>query len=304
MKKICCVVVTYNRNELLLKCLEQIKCQTYKPHTVLIVDNASTDGTIDKVKGEGYYNSFIDGINFKYLLLPNNQGGAGGFYNGIKTAHESPEKFDGIWVMDDDGLPDCRCLEELVKYLPKYDYLAPLVLSVEDPTKLAFNYKGSVSLQDLLEKNPTLVPDYSCPFNAILYSRKLVDTIGYPIPEMFIWGDEINYTLRAKDAGFIPYTVVNAKHKHPSDRMKIVKSLMGKRIIEVPNKWKGYCHWRNTIFNSKGRWGLLVYIKYYILVSYYLLFIKKQWSMFCVFNEAFFSGFKNVPDDGYRKYMN
>lgn len=121
---------------------------------------------------------------------------------------------------------------------------------------------------------------------------------------MFIWGDETNYTLRAKDAGFIPFTVVNAKHKHPSDRMKIVKSLMGKKIIEVPNKWKGYCHWRNTIFNAKGRWGLLVYIKYYILVSYYLLFIKKQLSMFRVFNEAFFSGFKKIPDDGYRKYMN
>lgn len=211
--------------------------------------------------------------------------------------------FDGFWVMDDDGLPHCRCLEELVKYLPEYDYLAPLVLSVEDPTKLAFKYKGSVSLQDLLDKNPTLVPDYSCPFNAILYSRKLVDTIGYPIAEMFIWGDEINYTLRAKDAGFIPYTVVNAKHKHPSDRMKIVKSLMGKKTIEMPNKWKGYCHWRNTIFNNKEKWKYTSFFKYYIIEAYYLLFKKKDFSMYLVFNDAFFSGFKRIPDDGYKKYM-
>ena len=301
--KICCVVVTFNRKDLLIKCLECIKDQTYKPHTVLIVDNASTDGTLDKVKEEGYYNSNKDSINFQYLLLPNNQGGAGGFYNGIKTAHESNEKYDGIWVMDDDGEPDCNCLENLVRYLPQYDHLAPMVLSIEDPTKLAFNYKGTFSPQTIMEEYPEIVPNYCCPFNGILYSRKLVDSIGYPIPQMFIWGDEINYTLRAKEAGFIPHTVVNALHKHPNDKMRIVNSLMGKKIIDVPNKWKGYCHWRNTIFNSKGRWSLYGYIRYYILVSYYLLFIKKRWSMFCVFNDAFFSGFKNIPDDGYRKYM-
>lgn len=48
--------------------------------------------------------------------------------------------------MDDDGLPEREYLEGFVKYLPEYDYLAPIVMSVEDPTKLAFNYKGSVSL--------------------------------------------------------------------------------------------------------------------------------------------------------------
>lgn len=301
--KICCVVVTFNRKDLLIKCLECIKDQTYKPHTVLIVDNASTDGTLDKVKEEGYYNSNKDSINFEYLLLPNNQGGAGGFYNGIKTAHESNEKFDGIWVMDDDGEPDCNCLENLVRYLPQYDHLAPIVLSIEAPAKLAFPYKGTSSPTKIMEEYPEIVPNYCCPFNGILYSRKLVDTIGYPIPELFIWGDEINYTIRAKDAGFIPFTVVNALHKHPSDRVKIVKSLFGNKIFDAPNEWKGYCHWRNTIFNSKGRWSLYEYLRYYTLVSYYLLFIKRRWAMFRVFNEAFFSGFKEKPDDGYRKYM-
>ena len=131
----------------------------------------------------------------------------------------------------------------------------------------------------------------------------MVDTIGYPIPQLFIWGDEINYTMRAKDAGFIPHTVIDALHSHPSDRMKVTKSFMGKNVIEVPNKWKGYCHWRNAIFNSKGRWKFSSYIKYYIIEAYFLLFKKKDCSLYLVFNEAFFSGFKKIPDDGYRKYM-
>lgn len=303
MKKICCVVVTFNRKELLLNCLEHIKCQTFKPHTVLIIDNASTDGTMDAVKDYGLYESNVADINFKYLLLPNNQGGAGGFYNGMKAAFESLESFDGIWVMDDDGMPDSGCLENLVKYLPNYNYLSPLVVSIENQEKLAFNHDGDFSVKKIMAEYSDLVPEYACPFNGILFSRKLVETIGYPIPKLFIWGDELNYTMRAKDAGYIPYTVISAVHRHPADRMKTSASLLGKKVTEVPNKWRGYCHWRNAIFNSKGRWKLSSYIKYYIIEAYYLLFKKKDWSLYLVFNEAFFSGFKKEPDDGYRKYM-
>lgn len=301
--KICCVVVTFNRKKLLLKCLDNIRCQTFKPHTVLIVDNASTDGTLEAVKSNGFYEKKNAEIYFKYLRLESNQGGAGGFYNGMKTAQESSEHFDGIWVMDDDGTPDADCLERLVNYLPKYDFMSPLVVSTEDSQKLAFNYKGELSVKKITSDFIDLIPDFACPFNGILYSRKLVGTIGYPIPQLFIWGDECNYTMRAKDAGFIPYTVILAVHRHPSDRMNFGKSIFGIEVVEVPNKWRGYCYWRNTVFNHIGRWNLSIYVKYYIIVAYYLLFKKRDFSMFLVFNDAFFSGFKKNPDDGYKKYM-
>lgn len=57
--KICAVVVTFNRKELLINCLNAINEQTYKPHTVIIVDNASTDGTKDLVKQNGYCNIML-----------------------------------------------------------------------------------------------------------------------------------------------------------------------------------------------------------------------------------------------------
>ena len=62
--KICAVVVTFNRKELLINCLDAINQQTYKPHTVLIVDNASTDGTKDFVKENEYYNVEKNGIDY------------------------------------------------------------------------------------------------------------------------------------------------------------------------------------------------------------------------------------------------
>lgn len=300
--KICAVVVTYNRKELLINCLNAINKQTYKPHTVLIVDNASTDGTEELVKANEFYNETKNEIEYQYLLLPNNQGGAGGFYNGIKTAYESDEKFDAVWVMDDDGVPDSYQLEKLVSYLPKYDYLAPVVLSINDENKLAFNYNGSFSFESL-KKNTDVVANYACPFNGILYSRKLIETIGYPIPNLFIWGDERNYDQRAKDAGFVPYTLLSAFHRHPSDKLVFGKSVFGKQIIIVPNKWKGYCFWRNTIFNAKGHFTFKNYLSFFFYYGGYYLFIEKKIDWFFCFVKAYFSGFKRTPDLGFKKYM-
>ena len=62
--KICAIVVSFNRKKLLLNCLNAINDQTYKPHTVIIVDNASVDGTIELVKDSGYYNIVHNGINY------------------------------------------------------------------------------------------------------------------------------------------------------------------------------------------------------------------------------------------------
>ena len=89
--------------------------------------------------------------------------------------------------------------------------------------------------------------------NAILFSRKVLQTIGFPIPNLFIWGDEVNYTLRAKDAGFLPVTIASAIHVHPKDRVQFASTLFGRRIIVAPSYWREYCMIRNMIFNLKNR---------------------------------------------------
>lgn len=246
--KICAVVVTFNRKELLINCLNAINEQTYKPHTVIIVDNASTDGTKDFVKQNGFCNIMLNGINYQYLLLPNNQGGAGGFYNGIKTAYESEENFDAVWVMDDDGIPDCLQLNEMIPYLKKYDFISPLVIAKEDNTKMAFYDCSVKEYQSRAKEN--IVHDNANPFNGILFSRKLISQVKYPKKEMFIWGDEINYWLRCKKDGFSPITVISAIHIHPKDRQTLGKTRLNKMIRITDVDWKLYCLIRNKTYNK------------------------------------------------------
>lgn len=246
-KKIAGVIVTYNRKDLLKRCLDAVASQTFKPHTVFITDNSSTDGTIDSVKEWGYFECLRDGIEYKYVLNPKNEGGAGGFYLGMKTAYEQGV-FDGIWVMDDDGVPDRDCLRLLAEHLPSRDYISPFVLSIENP-EVGFGLARPKYADMLAKYSSGLFEGGAAPFNGILYSSRLIKEIGFPKRDMFIWGDESNYHLRAIKAGMPPVTIMAAKHLHPYNRQAIFKH-NNCDYVDIDADWKLYCCLRNKWYNT------------------------------------------------------
>lgn len=66
------VVVTYNRKQLLLECVDAILKQTYAVKNLLIIDNNSNDGTYEALE----QNNFINNEVVKYKKLDKNIGGA------------------------------------------------------------------------------------------------------------------------------------------------------------------------------------------------------------------------------------
>lgn len=307
--KVAAVIVTYNRKELLINCLDAISKQSYKPSKVFIIDNASTDGTESLVEKSGYKDSnseckHVNGLDYVYIKLSENTGGAGGFYTGMKLAHETG-LFDAVWVMDDDGVPCEECLEYLCLHLDKYDYIAPTVVSIEDKKSLAFPYDGvNLSYSEFKAKAENdIIANYACPMNGILYSKKLINQVGYPNPNMFIWGDEQNLNRRCIAHGFLPVTDVRAVHFHPISKDVYANSIFGTKIVYVPQLWKGYCQYRNTIYNYHDRMSLGGLLKYYMIHMYYFTFKIHSLRWMKCFNDAFFSGFKEKLDKGYLKYM-
>lgn len=246
MSKIACVIVTYNRKNLLKNCLNAVSKQSFKPVSVYILDNASTDGTIESVKEWGYYNTEKNNISFKYILNDKNEGSSGGQYLGMKTAFEDDE-YDGIWVMDDDGVPDQDCLKLLVNYLPSRDYISPFVRSIENPD-LEFGIKQE-KCSSIIARHPEgIVEGAADPFNGILYSARLIRKIGYPKRDMFIWGDETNYHYRAIRAGMPPIMILFAKHYHPASRQRNFV-YNGRDYSDINVDWKLYCYLRNKWYN-------------------------------------------------------
>ena len=95
-QNIAAVVVTYNRKELLEQCIKRILNQQDFFCDVLVVDNASTDGTAQWVQR-------IQDSRVHYRNTGANLGGAGGFHFGLQWAVKAG--YDYVWIMDDDCLP-------------------------------------------------------------------------------------------------------------------------------------------------------------------------------------------------------
>ena len=128
--EVCAVVVTYNRKEILQECVNAILNQTVKVAKLIIVDNNSTDGTEEFLEEKGIRNI----PDIEYMKLPQNIGGAGGFYEGMKKA--AAYKPDWVWIMDDDVIPKENALEELLNAQKniegKISFLASAVRGLHD----------------------------------------------------------------------------------------------------------------------------------------------------------------------------
>lgn len=307
------VVVTYNRKELLIKCLSSLRKQTRLPDTIYIIDNQSTDGTpqyliehnyipnlprnnrIENQTIEYQVQSLIelsDVISIKYIRKFENDGGAGGFYEGMKQAFE--DENDWIWMMDDDGIADCKQLEKLLFFSKrnKIDCANALVIDINNISRLAFGIRNHFMVDEIEEKE--IIFDESNPFNGTMISHQVPKRIGFIKKEMFIWGDETEYVLRIKRNNFRIATIIDAIHYHPQSKTIFYPVFPFWNIAKVELKPQN----RSAIFfRNKG----YIYKQYYgkkdvvIFFSKYIIYyiFRLEFKKLKIFITSFHKGFKN-----------
>lgn len=270
-ESVAAVVVTYNRKELLIRCVNGLLGQTHPVDRIYIIDNASSDGTFELLERLGLTNNPI----IEYVRLPENTGGAGGFHEGLKLAHKSG--FQWIWLMDDDGCPDADSLGNLLSKKNISDFLSPVVLcddeSLSFPFDLPRRRAAAYSLKDVnAHAIDGCIVGVAFPFNGTLVSSKMVDKVGYPKKEMFIWGDELEYLARCKKAGFTPVTVCSAKHFHPPSRAKSAQLPFRLGWVTVPDdKFRLYLVVRNNSYIN-SRYPSIGSLKFFVKYLMYAAF--------------------------------
>jgi len=267
------VVVTYNRKTLLVKCLRALLAQTRQVDKIIIVDNASRDGTYVSLVSEGILNI----KNVEYVSLAENLGGAGGFDVGARKGYG--EGYDWLWLMDDDGQPGEDCLFNLLTaFGPDVLFRSALVLDIDEPDKLAFRLKvhgvADVAYRreaDAIAASGRVLPDVATPFNGILVHRRVLKEIGFPKKELFMWGDETEYLLRARKARIPIATSVDSLFLHPRDRMvaNVVRiGNMSFTVVDVEDRLRSYLAVRNGAYiklRYRGIRGLLRHVVKYTL---------------------------------------
>lgn len=284
--KVCAVIVTFNRKTLLMRTLTALYAQTRPIDTILIIDNASSDGTPELLVEQG----FLVKDNLIYQRLDNNTGGAGGFYIGVKHAYEMG--YDWLWLMDDDGYPTPTCLEKLLAYRTDFDFYGPLVLSDDDKTTLSFPITLPASNKIIRTKQqiPTansnaILSDVLIPFNGVLLDSNLVKKIGFPESMFFIWGDDIEYTKRARQAGARIATLSDIEFYHPTAPDLGTPMFFGKmQFNNTDSKIKLYCLCRNNTFNLKKYHSPLHALMFMLKTLWFYSFTKPSWQKlkFCM----------------------
>ncbi|MCR4773540.1 MAG: glycosyltransferase family 2 protein [Prevotella sp.] len=245
--KIIAVVVTYNRLELLkhgIECLRRQKRLT----EIIVVDNGATDGT----------HEWLDAQQGLHVIHQENVGGSGGFYTGIDAAYK--QGADWIWCMDDDVFPREDCLENLLANIGDAAILSPRrIMDGKVFTHEFCHYDFANPLASMhgkklrgneTENTEIVGADFEGPF----ISRRVVEKIGLPNRELFIFCDDTDYCLRAHLAGFklryVP-TAIMDKHKFFSDDTWTTRN--------QKKKWKRYYQVRNEAYlnHHYGRnWGV------------------------------------------------
>lgn len=194
--RVAVVLVTYNRVALLDRAIQALYAQTYPVHKIIVVNNASTDDTANYLAQKN---------DIVHLQLPKNTGGAGGFHEGIKKACSMDVDF--IWVMDDDAVPNNNTLKGLIndaQFLEasgdNWGFLCSKVVSEDNESinvpsiSRKRNRSGYLSWSEKAENG--LIGVDTATFVSVLMKKEIPFLVGLPVKEMFIWGDDTEYTWR------------------------------------------------------------------------------------------------------------
>ncbi len=197
------VLLSYNRRTELDEGLRHLRQLEFSGLEVVVVDNASTDGTADWVRGHHPW--------VRLLEMPANLGVAA-YNRGFEAA-----RGEFVLILDDDSIPARGALERMVEVFRAHPEAGVVAFDVR-----SYRYYHEVAAL-LPEADREATPDYPMGFNgagAGVRRELLLRVGGYP-EEFFLYWNELDLSLRILQAGYriVQYPGIVAFHKFaPTNR--------------------------------------------------------------------------------------
>ena len=205
------VIVTYNRLDKLKTTLGLFDKQTSLPSYILVVDNASTDGTSEYL---GEWKSITADYEKIVLNSKTNTGGSGGFYMGLEAA--TKKKADWIWLSDDDAFPEEDALENAKKFIESY---AGDTAEVSAICGQVIN-KGEIDLahrKNMIQRGLNIAEEFipeelyqkdffelNCfSYVGTIINKAKLQQVGLTNKDYFLWWDDTEHSLRMSKVGRI-----------------------------------------------------------------------------------------------------
>lgn len=217
------VVVSYNRIELLKKCLVALENQTRPLDEIIVVDNGSTDGSADYVAAEH------PGVTL--FRTGANLGGAGGFAWGVEIA--LAHGHEGAWLMDDDGEPELDAFAPIADVFETAEPRPSFVASLVTAGRGVYNERNPPVVSTDAEQQMRAaalggVAIVSATFVGVMVNLEVAARTHLPLSDFFIWVDDSEYTRRLSHLGYaitLPTSMIN--HPNPPS----ITTDMGPRLF-------------------------------------------------------------------------
>ena len=267
-KDVCVVLVTYNRKQLLKELLYSLTRQTYPISTIVIVDNASTDGTVQSLIDDGIIvraeigkiscNQWND-IHIQYYLNSQNAGGSGGFEKAFTIANNISS--DYIWAMDDDVEPDNDCLEILMRSITDHSKVCvpcrnderwtdKIITKYDLSNPFLYNLDRIKTIVDSTTINTSEVEIVDMPLEGPLIDSRLCKDVGTPNSDYFIMFDDTDFAHRLSQVTTIKYIKEARLHR----------KLASNKSQKSEWTWKEYYLLRNSFYFDK-KYGKNVFVR-------------------------------------------
>lgn len=216
MVNVSVIIVNWNKKELLERCLKSLQEQTFKDFEVIVVDNGSTDSSVDFIK-----KNFFDFV--KLIEKDRNLGFAKGNNVGIERA-----KGKYIMTLNNDTILEKDCIWRLVESVnasaQDIGMWAPKILSMETP-HMVDSVGGLLVSMDGIGKgrgrleidkgNYDIIKEILLPSAcAALYRKDMLEDVGLFDEDFFAYCEDTDLGLRARLKGWKALSVPQAVVYH------------------------------------------------------------------------------------------
>lgn len=138
------VICNYNGGEMLLRCVDAVLNSDFSELDIVVVDNASSDGSL---------NAIVEMFQNRVMILRNNDnlGGAGGFGRGMKYAIS--KGYDYVLTIDNDAFVFPDTVSQLYSYAKSHDNVGVVgakIMTLENP-KIVFDYAKTIDFDCFLD---------------------------------------------------------------------------------------------------------------------------------------------------------
>jgi len=244
--KVIIIILNWNQKKMTADCISNLLKNDYPNFQIWVIDNGSEDGSPGFLKK-------IFGSRIILLQNKKNLGYAEGNNLGIRKARE---KADFILIINNDVKVEKKFLTQLIKSAQKYEQAGLLVPKVYYPGKLKIIQSaggkivwrsGEARLIGHLKKEAGQYSklkeiDYA-PGVCVLVRKKILNKIGLIPKDYFMYSEDVDWSQRAKKAGYQILYVPKSKIYHYHSK-----------TAGFENPVKTYYYFRNSLIFMK-KWS-------------------------------------------------